>query len=248
MRTQGACTDRSSSLALCWCLALFLFLAPTAPADLRPLSELAFPVAVGPGTNISFWVNESRVRYLYAAADPGEDPGAPRLQYWIDNGTTRRKESNIAGIGLLNPSQYNLSFETSGRIAVAYYLPGICGWQATTKDLDPRVCPTMTIREPTAFALWTFSVDRPTLVRVEGDVEVSYFDQSLLPVGTGSARRYDGAMMDVVVVVPRGSSAEVTFLIEPAPADPAFVGIVLLLVAVLTVVILVTRALRGSRR
>ncbi|OGS50762.1 MAG: hypothetical protein A3K65_03410 [Euryarchaeota archaeon RBG_16_68_12] len=175
------------------------------------------------------------------------------MDYWgYRNGTLAwgAEQSDVAALTFLEPGTWNLSFETTGAFAVAYYLPELCGWTISSSDLAGVSCPILTVSEATAFALNTWSLDRPYVLRVSGGMQSSFFDEFLQPLGNATEMRYDSRMMGLVVVVPTSGTASVTFTIAAVATQLDLTTYLLagLVLAVLVVVIVITAVIVRERR
>ena len=197
-------------------------------AESRQLAELAFPLSVAPRMEVSFRLNASEHPwYLYVT---GSEPGI-EIKFWAhrdDRLEWGGRQAELRSSRLLDPGRWNLTFDTEGRIAIVHDLPGICGWQLTSTNLDQASCPALTLDEPTGFALTTWSIERPYMVRVRGTVEVHFFDEYLRPLGASSERRYETSMRGIVVIVPQSAPSVVTIDVEPAPPSDSVLPLVFL--------------------
>jgi len=223
-------------------------LTPVAAQE-RPLSELAFPLVVAPGDEVSFVLNATPYDwYAYAAA---MEVGTT-IDWWgyrdgnLQFGGMQR---DLWGFHSMESGRWNLTFETAGRIAIVHELSGICGWQVTSRKLDEVVCPALQVEEATGFAVTAWSLDRPYVLRVQGEVDASFFDAYLRPLGPATERRYDRTMEGIVVVVPRSATASVLFSIVPAPSDASWpLAVAMTLAAVVIAVVVAVSILVAVRR
>jgi len=175
-----------------------------------------------------------------------------KLEFWISyNGSEARRDSATTGIKLMSPGSHNFTFITAGRIAITYDLGDFCGWGATSTGVD-LVCSSIHVNETTAFHLYAWT-DKPEEVRVAGDADSYFFNKYLEPLGQASRMTYEGELEGVVVIVPRGSSANVTFAVSPVLPAPSNLAVVLAFIAVvlavpIIVVFLAKRQKKGERK
>jgi len=189
--------------------------------DAYRLGDLAFPHSVDPGQVVNFTVPATGPPVHIWLMGPA--PNQPVLyrssidgRPWADN----RTQSSLGGAIVLLPGNWSHSFESQGTIAVAYYLPELCGWTTTSSNLEGAECPEIQISAPTAFELTTWVLDRPYQLRVSGHVDAYLFDNRLSPLGQFTERTFQSEMRGLVVVVPRDATAAVNFEIAPAPPSP----------------------------
>jgi len=251
VRVAGSCSSATRlSLAIAVSIAVAgissLWVVPARAQDL-PLSELA-PLVVVPGDEVSFIINDTVYgTYLYAAAAGPES----RIEWWAYRDGALMfggRQSDIVGVIAIGSGRWNLSFETEGRIALVHYLPEMCGWTVTTHDPGPIECPRIRIQERTAFDVTTWTLDRPYVLRVQGEVDASFFDEYLRPLGSGPEWRYDSEMRGIVSVTPRDGSANVTFSLAPAPTDAWPIVLVTLFASGTAALALVVAGRRWWRR
>ena len=246
-RTSRSSTHLSVSVFALITAAVFIMPSPGAGATAYELRDLAFPLDVGPGTNVSFVINQSmHDRYLYSAGNGGNQ----KLVFsWSRNGQPRQEDSSIAGLSYLDPGAWNFSFETSGRIAVAYDLPQLCGWNTTSLRPNEVTCPPIDVTEPTAFTPYTWT-SGTHVVRVQGDVDSYFFDGYLRPLGHATEMTYEGDMDGVIVVAPRGTVASVVFTITLVTESPLDLSVLLLvpIIALAAVIVLVVLVARRRKR
>ena len=219
--------------------------SPGAAATTYELSDLAFPLEVGPGTNVSFVINESMPeRYLYSAGNGGDQQ---LVFWWSRDGQAKQQYSSIAGIRHLDPGAWNLSFETSGRIAVAYSLPLLCGWPSSSLTSKEIICPSISVTETTAFTPYTWT-SGTHVVRVQGDIDSYFFDRYLRPLGQTSEFTYEGDMDGIIVIAPRGTAASVVFTITLVPESSRDLNVFLVPIAVLMAIIVIVALIVRRRK
>ena len=216
-------------------------------AENRQLGELAAPVFVTAGREISFTLVERK--WLYVAADPSH----PLSYRGYRNGTLAAGGEDTNGQTLLDAGDWNFTFGGDGRIAVASSLAQVCGLPATASNFDSASCPSLTVSEPTAFSLTSPELDRPYTLRIRGNITVSFFDRYLLPAGSAADRTFTREMMGLVVVAPVDTSAVSTISIVPASSGPdlspilAIIAVAVVAVAAVTVVLKRVRMNRQTR-
>ena len=173
--------------------------------------NLAFPLSVQSGENVTLVLNQtSRQRYFHTA---GEGPNQ-RIKYLVSvNGGEPFMVESIAGWGVIGTGTRNLTFKSSGRIAIVYILPDPCFRQSDIASPDVP-CYSLEISEATAFELYFFT-NGFRAVSVGGDVDVYFFDEYLRPLGQSKDRVYENDINGIVTVVPRAASANITFSIYP---------------------------------
>ena len=231
-------------------VSIFSNISTKTYAETREISELAFPLTVSSGDEISFTINTSlHPKYLYAAAPDS----SKRIEYWgYRDGIIAwgGKRSDIYVQTMLNPGNWNLSFETSGRISIVNYLPEMCEWTISTTNLDDVRCPSINITETTAFALTTWSLERSYVFKVEGDIDSFFFDEYLRPLGQSSEMVYEDSIKDSVVIVPKSHTSIVNFTLSPNLQSEGGLTVWLILIAVLMAipVILIVLAKRRKKK
>ena len=215
-------------------------------AEVYQISDLTFPLSVSPGDNVSFIINQSVYsRYMHAS---GNSTNKPLEFWWSKNNSQPTKVSTLASIQVMKTGTWNLTFETYGRIAIAYYLPQICNWSVTSTGVD-TVCPPISIRETTAFDLLTWS-EGTQVVRVEGDVDAFFYDNYLQPLGQATEMTYYQGIYGIVVIVPHGPNSIVNFTISQVPQSDGGLTVWLVMIVVLMAipVILIVLAKRRKKK
>jgi len=203
--------------------------------------NLAFPLSVRSGENVTLVLNQtSQQRYIHEA---GEGPNQPIKYLESVNGGEPHEIKSIAGWGVIGTGTHNLTFKSSGRIAIVEILPDPCFRQSDIASPDVP-CYSLEISEATGFELYFFT-NGWRAVSVGGDVDVYFFDEYLRPLGQSKDRVYENDIDGIVTVVPRAASANITFSIypvSPPQLNPIFVlaplfAAVALLIALIVIVV-----------
>ena len=223
-------------------------ISPARATDYR-VSDLASPITVAPGMEISIVSN--RALYLfYAGSEPGQSLQFRGARNGVD---AWGPYSGLAGTTLMDPGAWNLTFQSSGRIAVGLSLRQMCQHSGTAvPGSGALTCPEISISETMAFGLFPIDATFPTAYHVDGSVDSAFYDTYLRPVGTGPDGRV-GVQEGILVVSPRGGST--TVLITAHPVDdratvsvPIFVHALFAAGAILTITVTAVGVLFLRRR
>jgi len=187
-------------------------MSPALAADYR-LSDLASPISVAPGMEISIVANRS-LYLFFAGSEPGQSLQFRGTRNGID---VWGPFSGLAGMLLMDPGARNLTFQSSGRIAVGLSLRQMCQHSETAvPGSGTLTCPQISVSETMAFGLFSIDATFPTAYHVDGSVDSAFYDTYLRPVGTGPDGGI-GVQEGILVVSPRGGAT--TVLISAHPVD-----------------------------
>lgn len=227
-------------------VSVFSTTSQHAQAESYFADNLAFPLNVSPGYNVTLVVNQTPLtRYMHSS---GIGPNQ-QLEYWESiNGGAPHEFIDAAGTTVMHAATYNFTFETSGRIAIAYLLSDFC-FNVGTPTHSDYSCPPFEIFKTTSFELFSPGGDINVL-RVDGDVDAYFFDQYLRPLGQATEMTYECEIWGIVVVAPHGGSANITFSFSSASLPPLNLVFILapLLAAVAISIVLIVIVRRQKKR
>ena len=182
------------------------------------LSDLATPITVAPGIEISTVVNRSLFLF-FAGPEPGQSIQFRGARNGVDAWGAM---IGLAGARRMDPGAWNLTFQSAGRMALGIDLRDICQQSGTAvPGSGTLTCAEISVTERMAFSLISIDSTFPTEYHVRGSVDSAFYDTYLRRLASGPDYVADPG--GILVVSPRGGAT--TVLISAHPVDNRVVSV-----------------------